>query len=114
MNTTTQAGILSASLFRQMFYLRMMQIEQKFFLKQGKTPSGVKNVLKRLSDQNARGLSDVKANLPQSGDIMARVLDCSEEKLQAMANIMERLAAMPEGDVLQIESQYVELIKISY
>lgn len=108
-----QNNRLSASFYRQMFYLKMMGVEQNFFLKIAKH-SGVKNVLHRMKNSNASALEQLAAYMPNSRDKVKEIMSESEEKIYAMANIIEKISMLDEETVLKLEKDFDEHIKIDY
>mgnify|MGYP007071572329 CR=1 FL=1 len=111
--TTEQANRISASVFRQTFLLKMLQTENNFFLKQH-APSGVKNALNRGAKAYGHVLTDLRNALPKGKDALTESLEQSEEKIFAMASILEKLSALPEKDVLQIEETFDKYFKVVY
>ena len=113
-HTMTQELInrLSASFYRQMFYLKMIAIEQEFFLKEAKH-SGIKNVLYRLKNSNKSAIEQLNGYMPESKETVKRIIDESDEKIRAIANIIEKLSLLDEETVLQVETD-LEQIKIKY
>lgn len=103
---------LSASFYRQMFYLKMIAIEQEFFLKEAKH-SGIKNVLYRLKNSNKSAIEQLNGYMPESKETVKRIIDESDEKIRAIANIIEKLSLLDEETVLQVETD-LEQIKIKY
>lgn len=51
--------------------------------------------------------------MPKTQDLFQKHLDVSEEKTQAIANILEKLAVMSEDEVLAIEKDF-EVITVNY
>lgn len=98
---------LTASFIRQLYFSKMLNKEHEHFLK-FPAPSNVKNILKRLKDNYANGIN-------QLGSALAvKELNQSDEKLNALTNIFEKLAMMEEEDLLKLETTFDELIKVDY
>lgn len=111
--TPTEANQLSACFIRQMFLIKMLQTEQNYFLKQVKF-GGIKHTLKRLKDANEKGVEQLLTYLPNSRHTADEVMKTSEEKIAAMANILENLSALDEETVLKLEDDFNNHIKINY
>jgi hypothetical protein len=107
-----QINRLSASVFRQLFLMKMLSYEYEFFVK-FPLPSGVKNILFRGKNSFQNCLEQLKLSLPVSKSIVERVVHQSAEKTRAMANIFEKLSVMTEEEVLAIETDF-EVIKVKY
>ena len=105
------AHALSQSLLRQAYYINLLQQEQSFFLKQ-KMPSGVKNVLHRLSQSNASGIEQLLTYLPNSREQIKEVLNDSEEKMAVIGDIIALLAKLDEPSLHEVEKAISENIKV--
>lgn len=104
---------MTASLFRQLYLARMMNKEHEYFLK-FPLASGIKNVLKRMKDNYHVSLSQLKAYLPKSKDKLDNELALSDEKLNALCNIFEKLSMLDEQQVVELESTFDEMITVKY
>lgn len=107
------ANRISASFYRQMFYMKMMRIEQEYFLKQAKH-SGIKNVLSRIRESNEKALDQLNAYMPNSRENVKKIMNESEEKIHAMANIIEKLSVLDEEMLLALEDNFDQHIKVVY
>lgn len=112
MNSTLQ-NQLSASLFRQLYYLQLAHFEHTYFVKSA-VSSGIKNTLSRMMASHRNGITTILSMLPLSSHIVRKDLEMSEEKIRAMSSIIERLAVMDEAQVLQLENDFVTAIQIQY
>lgn len=104
---------LSASFYRQMFYLKMIEVEQDFFLKEAKH-SGIKNALHRMKHSNASAVQQLLSYMPNSKDKVTAIMNESEEKIHAMANIIEKISMLDEETVLKLETDFDNHVKIQY
>lgn len=111
--TQEEINRISASFYRQMFFIRMLNMEHEYFLKTAKH-GGIKNVLHRLKHTVTTGIEQLKAYLPNSKDSYNKVMAESDEKIMAMVNIIEKIAVLDEETVLQLEKDFDEHIKIKY
>lgn len=111
--TQEEINQLSMSFYRQMYFVKMLKMEQHYFLKQSKN-GGVKQVLKRLSDSNDKGIEQLLSYMPNSRDTVIRVMKESEEKIQAMVNIIEKISLLDEATVLQLEDDFNKHVTIKY
>jgi hypothetical protein len=103
---------LSASVYRQLFLMKMLSVEYEFFAK-FPLPSGIKNIMFRGKNGFNNCVNELKLSLPLSKGTVDRVIHESDEKTRAMANIFEKLAVMTEEEVLAIETE-MEVIKVKY
>lgn len=101
------------SFYRQMYFVKMLKMEQQYFLKQSKN-GGVKQVLKRLSDSNEKGIQALLYHIPNSRETVNRVMQASEEKIQAMVNIIEKISLLDEETVLKLEDDFNKHVTIKY
>lgn len=108
-----QANRLSASLYRQMMYIKLLHLENEYFLKYP-VSSGIKNTLKRMKDCYSGGINQIKSYLPKSNQIFQKEIDMSEEKAMAISNIIERLYMLDDETVLKLEDDFADQIKIEY
>jgi seryl-tRNA synthetase len=113
--TMTQEEInqISASFYRMMFLVKMIETEQSYFLKYSRN-GGIKNVLKRLKDSNEKGVEHLLSYMPNSKDKFKSIMAESEEKINAMANIIEKLSMLDEDTVLKLEDDFNQHIKVVY
>lgn len=111
--TKQQENELIASLLRQVFYARLLHIENAFFLK-FPVNSGIKNTLKRMKDNYTNSLEQIKGYMPITNQYFQKQVDASEEKLNAIANIVEKLAMLDEETVLSLEKDFEEQVRIQY
>lgn len=111
--TQEEQNRLTASLFRQLYFARMMHVENEYFLKIC-SHSGIKNALKRMKDGYVNGLQTVKSYLPVSSKKVDAELKASDEKIQAMVNIFEKIAMLDEQQVLDLETTFDEMVKVVY
>lgn len=110
---TEQQNRLSASLFRQLFLLKMLNYEYEFFVK-FPLPSGIKNVLFRAKVVYGSVISDLKAHMPNSHKQIDAQIVHSDEKIRAIATILEKLAVLDEEDVLKLETDFDSMITVQY
>jgi hypothetical protein len=108
-----QANKLTASVFRQLFLLKMLHTENHFFLKQP-APSGIKNALSRGCKAFEFTLNDLCNQLPLSREKLKTEVKVSEEKILAISTILEKLSMLDESQVLEIENQFDKSFKIQY
>jgi hypothetical protein len=111
--TKEQENQLIGSLYRQVSYAKLMHIENEFFLK-FPVNSGIKNTLKRMKDSYASNLEQIKRYMPETNRQFEKHIEASEEKLNAIANIVEKLYVLEEVDVLRLEEDFNSLIKVQY
>jgi len=81
--TQKEQNEISASFYRMMFLIKMIQIEQNFFLKYAKN-GGIKNVLKRLKDSNEKGVEQLLSYMPNSRHKVKDIMNHSDEKINAI------------------------------
>lgn len=111
--TQEEQNRISASFYRQMFYLRMLNIEHDYFLK-NTGHSGIKNVLFRLKSGHNAAMNQLKSYLPNSRKKVDEIMNESDEKIQAMANIIEKISMLETDLVLKLEDDFNELITVQY
>lgn len=111
--TQEEINQISASLYRMMFLVKMIETEQSYFLKYSRN-GGIKNVLKRLKDSNEKGVEHLLSYMPNSKDKFKSIMAESEEKINAMANIIEKLSMLDEDTVLKLEDDFNQHIKVVY
>lgn len=111
--TQEQANKLSSSLFRQVILMRMLKDENAHFLK-SPAPSNIKNALYRGAKAYENIVTDLKIALPLSKNSFEATMKASDEKIFAMNSILEKLAALSEEEVLQLETQFDNLVKVEY
>jgi hypothetical protein len=105
---------ITASLFRQLYYSRMLNSEHEHFLKLT-SESGIKNVLHRMKTTFHNGITQILSHLPiKSQKIIRDEMNVSEEKICAMCNVIERMSLLPEDKVLELEKDFTDLIQINY
>lgn len=102
-----------ASLCRQMFLSKMLNIESEYFA-QYPVNSGVKQALLRMKNCYSNNLNDIKARMPNSSGVFQEYLNNSDEKIHAIANIIEKLSLLEEDKVLALETEFNNLIKVDY
>jgi len=103
---------LSASLYRQLFYMKMLDMEYNFYAKLPMPPK-FKGIMYRGKNAFANCTNELKANLPTSHGTINRVLNENNEKINAMAVIIEKLSLLDTAQVLEIEQQF-EAITVNY
>jgi hypothetical protein len=103
---------LSASLYRQLFFMKMLEMEYQFFAKLPMPPK-FKNIMYRGKNAFGNCANELKANLPTSHETISRVMNENDEKINAMANIIEKLALLDTEHVLMIENDF-EAIQVKY
>lgn len=94
---------LSRSVFRQSFLLRMIAIEADYQIKLGARGKAKYELNKMVQAVNS-GFKNIKHELKISGDVFEKELVNSEEKINAIHNVITALADMPEKDVIDIEN----------
>lgn len=107
-----QQNRLSASLFRQLMLLNMLNYEYQYF-SGFKMPSGIKNILFRAKNIYTSIITDLKLHMPNSHKQIDQQIIHSDEKIRAISTILEKLAVMDEEDVLRIEADF-EIVKVQY
>lgn len=111
--TEEQVNRQSASLYRQMYLMRMLHYEYDFFLKYP-APSGIKNALYRGKQTYNSVILQLRTAMPISREKLEKELNMSEEKIMALSNILEKLCALDEADVLALETEFENQVKVSY
>lgn len=108
------ASRLTASLFRQSMYFRLLNQEYEFFatLYGDKRPPKIKDILHRAKRNYNSTMIDLRVSL-SGGNAFTEELKQSDEKIQAIANIIEKLYVLDEETVLNLEADF-EHIKVSY
>jgi hypothetical protein len=110
---TEQQNRMSASLYRQLFLLKMLSYEYEYFVKYP-LPSGIKNILFRATKVFSSIVFDLKMALPKSqGQIDNQVVH-SDEKIRAISTVLEKLASLDEKDALMIEATFDSMITVKY
>lgn len=104
---------ISASLFRQIFYAKLLEIEHSTFVKFN-VPFSIKNILKRMKDNYSQSIHQLEGQLPKDGSRITQIVAENDEKLRAISIIVERLVLLPEDAVLELEQNFIESVKISY
>ncbi len=94
---------LSRSVFRLSFLLKMIAIEADYQNKLGARGKAKYELNKMIQAVNI-GFKNIKHELKISGDLFEQELNDSEEKINAIHNIITSLADMPEADVAEIEN----------
>ena len=92
----------SRSLFRMAFLLKMISIESDFQKKLG-IKHKTKYELGKMIHAVESGFRNIKHELKLSGDLFDKELNSSEEKINAMHNILTILSDCDEKSVLLIE-----------
>lgn len=103
----------AASIFRQTFYLKLLDEEIKY-LSSFKAPSGIKNELHRLKDVYSKGLTNLTAYMPNQKQVFLSELANNEERISAIGTIMDKLAVIPEENLLHIEQVFNEALNVQY
>lgn len=97
------------SFFRLSFLLKMVAIEADFLKKLG-VKHKAKYELGKMIHAVDSGFKNVKHDLKLSGNVFETELNQSDEKIQAMHNILTILADLQEKDVLIIEESLIKNI----
>lgn len=108
-----QVNRLSQSLYRQLFLLKMLHYEYEYFVK-SPLASGIKNILFRATKVLPSIVMDLKIALPKSKQQIDNQVIHSDEKVRAIATILEKLSVLDEEDVLKLETDFDEMIKVVY
>lgn len=95
---------LGKSIIRQMYYIHLLETEQKYYLSQ-KMPSGVKNTLHRLSNANRAGVEELLNQMPTAKDHIKKVMKDSEEKISVISDLISKLATMDTSKLIKLEQQ---------
>jgi len=105
---------LTASIFRQLYYSKMLNIEHDYYLKLTGN-SGVKNVLHRLKMAYTTGVNQLLSYVGvESQNVIRAEMQNSDEKIRAVTSINERLFFLPIDKVLELEKDFTDLIKVKY
>lgn len=105
---------LTASIFRQLYYSKMLNIEHEYYLKLTGN-SGVKNVLHRLKTAYTTGVTQLLSYVGiESQKVIRAELESSDEKIRAVTSINERLFFLHTDKVLELEKDFTDLIKVKY
>ena len=105
---------LTASIFRQLYYSKMLNIEHDYYLKLSGS-SGVKNVLHRLKVAYTTGVNQLLSYVGiESQKVIRAEMQTSDEKIRAVTSINERLFFLPTEKVLELEKDFTDLIKVKY
>lgn len=111
--TTEQVNRITASLLRQMMFLKLLGVEQDFYMKQP-IRGDIKQILARLKRGNENGLTDLLSKMPNDNLRIQKYLEASDEKIAAISNIIERLFVCTEDEVLGLEKDFGEHINVIY
>lgn len=111
--TTEQVNRITASLLRQMMFLKLLGVEQHFYMKQP-IRGDIKQVLTRLKRGNENGLNELLIMMPNDKERIKEYIDASDEKIAAISNIIERLFVCTEDEVLGLEKDFGEHINVIY
>lgn len=93
---------LSRSVFRMTYLFKMIELEANY-QKQLGAQHQAKYELGKMANAVSVGIKNIKASLKLSGDVYENEVNKSEEKINAMHNILTKLADMDEADVLRWE-----------
>ena len=104
---------LSASLFRMLMYLKLLQGEFAFFTGHA-LPSNVTGIIFRGKRNYENLITELTAILQKSGLTIIKEVNASEEKRNAIANIVERLYMLEEKQVLDLEAEFEAMVLINY
>ena len=111
--TTEQVNRITASLLRQMMFVKLLENEQRFYMKQP-IRGDIKQELTRLKRGNENGILGLLSKLPNDRERVTKYLDASEEKIAAISNIIERLFVCTEEEVLGLENDFADHINVRY
>lgn len=100
----------SKSVFRLSFLLKMVAIEAEY-QKQLGFRHKAKYELTKMINAVQSGFKNIKHELKLSGELFEKEINQSEEKINAMHNILTILADLPEKDVLIIEESLTKNIR---
>jgi len=106
-------NILSSSLYRIMYLLKIVEQEEKYLFG-FKIDSGIRNALARALRTHEHCITDVQGRLKNTGVTIERELIEKDDKVRSIGVIHGYLVAMPLEEVEFIEKQLVENIKIVY
>ena len=105
---------LTASIFRQLYYSKMLNIEHEYYLKLTGN-SGVKNVLHRLKTAYTTGVTQLLSYVGiESQKVIREEIERSDEKIRAVTSINERMFFLHTEKVLELEKDFTDLIKVKY
>jgi len=93
---------LSRSVFRMTYLFKMIELEANYQKRLG-AQHQAKYELSKMANAVGGGIKNIKASLKLSGDVYENEVNKSEEKINAMHNILTKLADMDEADVLRWE-----------
>jgi len=111
--TTEQTNMIAANLLRQLMFLKLVEQNQKFLFKQA-IRGDIKQELARMHRANVKGVEMLLAKMPNDRDKILNFLEASDEKMAAIGNIIERIFVCTEEEVLGLEQDFGEHIKVLY
>lgn len=112
--TQEQINRLTSSYFRMALLAELLNQEAKFFLPNCPR-SDIKQVIKHMVDFYSHNTNKLKTNLSKgSVEQINNLLVRDSEKIAAIGTILEKLLLLDEEQVLSIEADFDEHVKISY
>lgn len=104
-----QKNRIVASIVRQIYFVRMLQIEVEYTMK-FPVASGIKQTLLRIKNACTNGMEQLKGYHPE----FKHNLEASEEKIRDISNIVEMLALADEGVVAKVEATIRANFTVNY
>ena len=93
----------SRSVFRMTYLFKMIELEANY-QKQLGAQHQAKYELNKMANAVSGGIKNIKTSLKISGDVYEKEINQSTEKINAMHNVLTKMADMAEGDVIEMES----------
>ena len=97
---------LARSVFRMTYLFKMIELEANY-QKQLGAQHQAKYELNKMANAVSGGIKNIKASLKLSGDVYEKEISQSIEKINAMHNVLTKMADMSEEDVLKIEELFI-------
>ncbi len=104
-----QKNRIVASIVRQIYFVRMLQIEVEYTMK-FPVASGIKQTLLRIKNACTNGTEQLKGYHPE----FRHNLEASEEKIRDISNIVEMLALADEETVSKVEATIRANFTVNY
>lgn len=109
-----QINRYSASIYRSVFLLKLLDSEMQYLATFKAAPSGIKNEVNRLKNVYGRGIENLKSYMPNSKEKFAEHIKQSDEKISAIGTIVEKLSLLTDEEILALEDQFNSIVKVSY
>lgn len=77
-------------------------------------PAGIKTAIYRGINAYQSTHNTIKQQLPKSKDRYTDTMNQSDEKVFAMLSIIEKLSVLDEADVLRLETEFDNMVKVVY